>query len=115
MTSAPASQAIPKNPAKRRAWVGYMLKTRGLSLRALARELGVTHQAVGAALMAPSVRIEQAIADALDIAVTDLFPERFDDLGNRLHITRPANISAGRAPGDSQNDGITQTLAGRAA
>lgn len=92
-----------------------MLKTRGLSLRALARELGVTHQAVGAALMAPSVRIEQAIADALDIAVTDLFPERFDDCGNRLHLTRPANSSAGRGAGDSQNARHTQTETGRAA
>lgn len=113
MTTDTTTLTPPKNPAERRAWVAYQLKLRGLSLASVAASLGVCRQAVSGALMTPSERIETALAQALEIPVATLFPERFDRQGIRIPRTRPDNISAGRAAGDSQNARHTQT--GRAA
>lgn len=80
---------IPKNPAERRAWVCFQLRLRGKSLSKIARAEGVSQQAVSNALMTPSSRLEQAIAEALELTAQDLFPERFDPMGFRLSHTRP--------------------------
>ncbi len=109
MTTDTTTLTPPKNPAERRAWVVFQLKLRGQSLASVAASLGVCRQAVSGALMTPSERIEQALADALSLPIETLFPERFDGKGFRIPRTRPANISAGRAPGDSQNERHTQT------
>ena len=88
MTSEPTTLDIPKNPAARRAWICYRLRLRGDSLRQIARRLGVTPQAVSAALMASSSHIEIAIAEAIGLTAQELFWERFDGQGQRLSHTR---------------------------
>jgi Ner family transcriptional regulator len=82
---------IFRNPTERRAWVIFQLKIRGRTLPSLAREQGVSQQALGAALSSPSQALEAAIADAVERHVTDLFPERFASDGRRLHLTRGPN------------------------
>jgi len=80
---------IPKNPAIRREWIGFQLRIRGLSKRALARREGVSHQAVSqAALGGGSHHLQQAIATALGLRPQDLFPELYDERGRRLGQTR---------------------------
>lgn len=78
----------PKNPAERRAWVCFQLRLRGNSLSKIARQEKVSQQAVSNALMTPSCRLEQAIAEALGLTAKQLFPERFDGMGFRLAHTR---------------------------
>lgn len=84
MSNAIATSDVPKNPAVRRVWICGQLRLRGTSLRALALAEGVTHQAMSAALVAPNVHLEPVIADALGLLPDQLFPERFDDRGNRV-------------------------------
>ena len=115
MTTDMTTLTPPKNPAERRAWVVYQLTLRGQSLASVGVPLGVSRQAVSGALMAPSADIEQALADALDLPIETLFPERFDAKGVRIPRTRRSKISAGRGVGDSQNERHTQTPTGRAA
>ncbi|HYH17613.1 MAG TPA: helix-turn-helix domain-containing protein [Azospirillum sp.] len=64
------------------------LKRKGSSLRQIAAELEVCAQAVSQALFLPSERIERALADRLEVAVHDLFPERYRPDGVRLCRTR---------------------------
>ncbi|WP_184437123.1 helix-turn-helix domain-containing protein [Roseospira goensis] len=77
MEQAPANNVIPKNPAERRAWVNYKLRARGWTLRALAKVAGVSHQALGAALLSPNVHLEPVIAEAIGLTAQELFPERW--------------------------------------
>ncbi|MBB4267255.1 hypothetical protein [Roseospira visakhapatnamensis] len=89
MAIAAATLDIPKNPAIRREWIGFQLRIRGLSKRALARREGVSHQAVSqAALGGGSQYLQEAIAGALDLRAQDLFPELYDECGRRLGQTR---------------------------
>lgn len=115
MTPNKTGLIIPKNTAERRLWVIFELKRKGLSLSKIARSLDVTRQSVRSALSEPSARIEQAIANALELPVEQLFFERFDADGNRIHHTRPSNITARSASGDSQIARHTQTPVERAA
>jgi lambda repressor-like predicted transcriptional regulator len=104
MSIAQPTLDIPKNPAERRAWVCYQLKIRGNSLRRIAQQLSVSHQAVSNALMTPSSRIEHVIAEALDMPVERLFAERYDQTGYRLVHTRPDKINMVAAPGNVQRE-----------
>ena len=89
MAIAPATMDIPKNPAIRREWIGFQLRIRGLSKRALARREGVSHQAVSqAALGGGSHHLQLAIATAIGLRPQDLFPELYDEHGQRLGRTR---------------------------
>lgn len=82
---------IPREPVERRAWINFQLRRRGLSLAAIARQEGVCQQAVSAALLQPSFRIEKAIAAAIDLTPEELFPERFGPRGRLSAIkVRPA-------------------------
>lgn len=65
------------NYARRRAWVIYHLKLKGESLASLARKAGVNRRQTQKALARSYPRMEAVIADALDIEVQDLFPERY--------------------------------------
>ena len=70
---------IPENPIKRRGFIKWQLELRGLSLAEIARQQGVTRKAVSqVAGGGPSARIQQALAEALDMPVERLFPERFE-------------------------------------
>lgn len=89
---------VPKNPAERRAWVLYQLRLRGWHLADIAREEGVSRQAVFSALHAPNEHLEPAIAAKLGLEAKQLFPERFcADTGRRLHRTRNRNRSTATA------------------
>lgn len=98
MTIAPKVVDIPMNPHDRRIWVCAELRRRGSSLTAIGRRLGVSQQAVSQALMIPSSRLEQAIADELGVAVQSLFPERFGADGRRLPNTRAPQRSTIQNP-----------------
>ena len=88
MSSDTSTLAVPSDPNHRRSWIIYQLKICGSSLARIAEELGVSRQATSDALTRPSERIEQAIADKLDLAPRELFPERFDQHGNRRNKRR---------------------------
>jgi len=65
-----------------------MLKARGLSIAALAREVGVSRCSVARVMNQPSARLERAVADALGVKPNAIFPERYDRRGQRLLRTR---------------------------
>ena len=96
MSIAPTSNLIPKNPAERRGWIVWQLRLKGTSLRRLAAEHGVSQQAMSHALTASSSHLETVIAEALGLRPEQLFPERFDDRGNRLTWTRDQQRSTRR-------------------
>lgn len=95
MASHIASFDIPKEPAVRRAWVSYQLRVRGLTVRQLALREGVSHQALGHALMMPSAAMELVLAKALGLTVEELFSERFDETGRRLYPVRGSQRTTG--------------------
>jgi lambda repressor-like predicted transcriptional regulator len=100
MTHETPNFEIPKEPAHRRAWVLYQLKIRGLSLRKLGKEWGMYPQSIAHALMAPSFHTEIALAKVIDLTPQQLFPERFDAAGRRLHCVRHPNL---KTPGENRN------------
>jgi len=65
----------------RRNHIIYLLKGRGHTVSSLAKNIGVTPQAVTNALRVPYPRIEKAISEILGEPVQTLFPERYDDSG----------------------------------
>ncbi len=69
----------PKKAAERRAWIKYQLELRGESFATIARELGVTRQAVRRALDMPRPRMERAIAEKLGLKPWELWPERYPE------------------------------------
>ena len=85
MAVANATFDTPKNPAVRRAWIHMQLKLVGSSWTSLAKEIGVTRQAVQAtAAGAPSLPIERALAAALGVTPQALFPEHWTSAGARI-------------------------------
>ena len=95
---------VPKEPAIRRAWVHYQLRVRQTSLRRIADAEGVCVSALANALMMPSSHLEDAIAKAIGLRVQELFPERFDSSGQRIHRTRQQSRSR-PAPTRNVKDG----------
>lgn len=88
---------IPKEPAKRRAWVQMQLRWRGESFSSLARQHGVSREAVSQALLIPSYSLECAIAKALGLDARDLFPERYDASGRRLHRVLAQKVNTAKS------------------
>lgn len=105
MTLHPSLNEVPKEPAIRRAWVLFQLRIRGYSLATIAKELGVSRQTVRLALVEPRARVEPAIAAKLGLRVQDLFPERFDNTGRRLHADRSRKPSRARSTRNVQVPG----------
>lgn len=70
--------SVPKDAGKRREWIKYQLKIRGLSIAELAREHSASRQAVSTALVRSNPRWEHVIAEALDTTPNTLWPERYD-------------------------------------
>lgn len=95
MTIAPAINAVPKEPAIRRAWVQMQLRIRGLSFSEIARQERCSRQAVAAALLVPVYRLECAIAEAIGLQAQNLFPERYTADGRRLHQIRGDKTNTG--------------------
>lgn len=84
---------VPTDIEERASWVQHQLRIRGTSLAAIARARGWSRRPIAMALRVPSFPQEQAIAEALGVAVETLFPERYDANGQRLHAVRPKNRS----------------------
>ena len=72
---------VPADPQARREWIKYQLRLRGLSLAAIARDLGVSRHAPHLALVKPYPRMERAIADKLELEPRQIWPERYDESG----------------------------------
>lgn len=106
MFTAPAIKDIPKKPADRRAWVIYLLKTRGISLRDLAVREGVSHQALSLAFTCSSSHLQTVLAHAIGLSPQDLFPEFYDDRGNRIGRTRQKQRSTARGSGNVQTEKV---------
>jgi Ner family transcriptional regulator len=105
MLTKTSTNDVPKEPAKRRAWVIFQLRCRHSSFAKIGRQLGISTSAVSAAMSMPSERAERAIAAEIGMPVETLFPERFDAQGNRLPQTRPANRSRARGRRNVQVQG----------
>lgn len=69
---------VPNDPNKRREWIKYQLKIRGLSIADLARQHEASRQAVSTALVRSNPRWEHVIAEALNTMPNQLWPERYD-------------------------------------
>ncbi|WP_052465019.1 helix-turn-helix domain-containing protein [Geoalkalibacter subterraneus] len=63
--------------AERRVWVKGQLELRGESFATIARELGVSRQAVGRAMTDRRPRMERAIAAKLGMPPEQIWPERY--------------------------------------
>ena len=87
---------IPTEARQRAKWVQYQLKLRGKSFASIARSHGWSRYAVRACLHVPSYPQEVAVAEALGITPLQLFPERYDQDGTRLHRIQPKTIRGAR-------------------
>ena len=75
------TQKILKDESKRRAWIIYQLALQDKSLASIARDAGISRQAIWQALAKPYPRAEKIIADTLELEPHILFPERYDTEG----------------------------------
>lgn len=80
--------SIPTSPRERQQWVLFQLKLRGESFASVGVKEGVSKSSVRQALTEPSFRIEKALAKTLGLTPRELFPERYDARGRRLHQVR---------------------------
>ena len=92
----------PRDPRERAAWVQFQLRLRGLTCADIARAEGVTARAIRQALYLASQYLEKAIAKAIDLTPQELFPERFDESGRRLHRSRPKHRNAASNQSNNQ-------------
>lgn len=90
-----AAALVPEHPRERQAWVLFQLKLRGESYSSIAEREGVNRTSVRKAMTEPSFTMEHAIAETLELTVQELFPERHDATGRRLHQTRGAHVQRG--------------------
>ncbi len=88
MSSDTSTLPIPSDAFQRRQWIKYQLVLKGTSLAKIAEELGVLRQAVSDALIRPSENIEMTIAEKLGRDVKEVFPDRYDEDGKRIHRSR---------------------------
>lgn len=79
-----------------------LLLEKGLKLTEVADRAGVPRIRVNAALREPMAEGESAIASALGLPPAELWPERYDARGHRLHRQPIANYR-GRAVASSRN------------
>lgn len=68
---------IPAHPLLRREWIKFQLRLRGTTLSAVARELGVSRQALGQTLVTSYPKMERAIAAKLGLEPWVIWPERY--------------------------------------
>ena len=69
------------NESKRRAWIIYQLSLQDKSLASIARDAGISRQAIWQAMVKPYPRAEKIIAESLHMDAQTLFPERYDANG----------------------------------
>lgn len=107
MVNAHATPEVPTNPTVRRAWILYQLRIRGLSLRAVAKDEGVSHQAMSMAMSGGggSSHLQEVAARLLDLTPQQLWPELYDEAtGRRLLNTRPPNRTTRRGGGNGKSE-----------
>jgi Ner family transcriptional regulator len=80
---------VPKNTEKRREWIKYQLKIRGISIAKLAREHNVSRQALSTALVRSNPRWEFVISNALGVTPNAIWPERYEHTDNNKNIIIP--------------------------
>ena len=83
MTTSPDPESIPADPGQRNEWIKFQLRLRGSSFSKLARDLGVTRQAVRNALMVRYPRMERVIANEIGLHPQTIWPERYRVDGHR--------------------------------
>ena len=89
MSAAKSFLDIPTHPAERRAWILFRLKAKALSFRAVAKKNGCSPQALhDAARGVPMLRLERALAEAIDVDPIVLFPEHYAADGTRIPQVR---------------------------
>lgn len=85
-----ARKNVPTDPHRRSLWVQAQLRLKGESFASLSRQHGRDRRAIAMALRVPCFPMEKVLADALGLAVPELFPERYTPDGTtRLHRIRP--------------------------
>lgn len=109
------TRQLLRDPQKRRAWIHYQIGLLGLSVAEVGRQAGVSRQCIYQAFRKPYPRMEAILAEALDMPVQDLFPERYtaDGLPARA-MGRPRKaISMNRE--DTSGSGVRNVNAGSVA
>lgn len=64
--------------------IKYQLAKKGFSFVSLDRKYGLSRGICRIAVSSPHTKGEQAIAEALGMHPKDIFPNRYDEYGNRL-------------------------------
>ena len=64
--------------------IKYRLAKKGITFVDLDRRYGLSRGICRIAVSSPHAKGEQAIADALGVHPKDIFPNRYDEYGNRL-------------------------------
>ncbi len=90
--------SMPRDARARSIWVQGQLRLHGASFAAIARGLGISARAVGQAMFMPNHRVELALAAALGLEPRQLFAERYDAAGRRLHAVRAAGAAGEAGP-----------------
>lgn len=92
-----ANTEVPKDIRERAIWVEYQLKLRRKTFASVARDCGCGRGTIRRALFLPSAPQEKALADAIGLTVQQLFPDRYDSEGNRLHFERERSSRAAKS------------------
>lgn len=79
---------VPAESEKKRIWIKYQLKIRGITLAAIARSYAVSRQVISRTLYMNQPRWELVIANHINMRPEQIWPERYDELG--LPIPSPA-------------------------
>lgn len=66
----------PKKPNSRALWIKHQLERKGTSYAQIAREEGVSRQAVNKAVYTSYPKMERAIAKRLGLTVQQIWPDR---------------------------------------
>lgn len=66
-----------KKKRSRAIWIKHRLEKNGISYAQIAREEGVSRQAVNKAVYSPYPKMERAIARRLNLTVCKIWPERY--------------------------------------
>lgn len=75
---------IPTDPAQLWEWIKFQLRLRGSSLAQIGQELNIPRQSVHNAKRVRYPRVERAIAEKLDVAPRDIWPDRWNPDGAPL-------------------------------
>lgn len=87
---------IPTDFRERAIWVEFQLKLRRKTFASVARGKGWSRGGLRRCLFVPSYPQEVALAKAIGRTPEQLFPERYDSLGNRLHMVRETTSRAAK-------------------